>query len=268
MRLVAKLVCPICGQPSGFYIAEEATLLREASCEHCGVSLRTADTAVQLMDRMGGGREFATLRDCAQAFPSYRILNLFSIGKIHTSLQGLPGYSCGEFFDGVKSGEFKDGVQCVDLQNMPFPKNTFDFIVTEDVLEHVKNPQEAFQEIRRVLRPGGCHIFTVPVHEKQATVSREGRVPVYHGDPLREQGALVTTDFGCDLTDLLRQAGMEAHRIVAHRFFFPGEISYLDEPEGYAIYSLHQEDLLQAFQYNSIVFVAVKPLEHFWSAWF
>jgi len=268
VKLVAKMVCPICGRAAGFYIEETATLLREAKCECCGVSLRTADVAVQLIGKMGQGKRYTTLKACGEAFPHTRILNMFSMGKIHESLQALPGYSCGEFFDGVKSGAFKNGVQCVDLQAMPFKKNVFDFIITEDVLEHVENPLAAFREIRRVLRFGGSHIFTVPEHEKDISKNRSGCVPIYHGDPLREKGAMVITDFGNDLGDILRKDGMMVHRIVAHRFFFPKDISYLDDPEDYAVYEKNQQDLLRAFRYNSVVFIAQKIHTGFWKRLF
>ncbi len=38
---------------------------------------------------------------------------------------------------------------------LPFPSNTFDFILSHEVLEHVSDDQETIDEIVRVLRPGG-----------------------------------------------------------------------------------------------------------------
>lgn len=40
-------------------------------------------------------------------------------------------------------------------ENLPFGDNTFDFIHCYSVIEHVDNIKKAFQEIVRVLRPGG-----------------------------------------------------------------------------------------------------------------
>jgi SAM-dependent methyltransferase len=45
---------------------------------------------------------------------------------------------------------------------LPFDADTFDVIVSCDVLEHVENLDEALQEIHRVLRPGGSFIGFVP----------------------------------------------------------------------------------------------------------
>lgn len=44
-------------------------------------------------------------------------------------------------------------------EQIPFPENHFDYIVSLQVLEHVKNPKTIIKEIYRVLKPGGqCFI--------------------------------------------------------------------------------------------------------------
>lgn len=43
---------------------------------------------------------------------------------------------------------------------LPFDDNTFDFIISEQVLEHVMDQVGLLQELHRVMRPGGCiHVF-------------------------------------------------------------------------------------------------------------
>ena len=49
-----------------------------------------------------------------------------------------------------------------DLEAMPFPDGAFGTIVCTEVLEHVPDPSTALAEIRRVLRPGGMLIGSVP----------------------------------------------------------------------------------------------------------
>jgi methionine biosynthesis protein MetW len=49
-----------------------------------------------------------------------------------------------------------------DAADLPFPDETFDVGVCTEVLEHLFEPQKALAEIRRVLRPGGRVITTVP----------------------------------------------------------------------------------------------------------
>lgn len=42
-----------------------------------------------------------------------------------------------------------------DGQNLPFPKNSFDFVFCNESLSHVRHIQKALGEIKRVLKPGG-----------------------------------------------------------------------------------------------------------------
>ncbi len=47
-------------------------------------------------------------------------------------------------------------------ERMPFVDESFDLIVCLWVLEHLKDPVEAFREVRRVLRPRGHFVFVTP----------------------------------------------------------------------------------------------------------
>ena len=49
-----------------------------------------------------------------------------------------------------------------DIEGMPFPDSEFDAVVCTEVLEHVPNPSRALEEIRRVLKPRGVLIGSVP----------------------------------------------------------------------------------------------------------
>ena len=48
------------------------------------------------------------------------------------------------------------------LENMPFKNNEFNAAVSLWVLEHLKSPQKVFEEISRVLKPGGYFGFVTP----------------------------------------------------------------------------------------------------------
>lgn len=45
---------------------------------------------------------------------------------------------------------------------IPEPDNSFDFVFSNSVLEHIPNLAEVFVEVARVLKPGGTFVFTVP----------------------------------------------------------------------------------------------------------
>lgn len=50
----------------------------------------------------------------------------------------------------------------VDIQALPFSESQFDWVIADQVLEHVENPRKAADEMRRVLKPGGIAIFAAP----------------------------------------------------------------------------------------------------------
>ena len=118
-----------------------------------------------------------------------------------------------------------DGARCEDIADLTFEDESFDIIVSSDVLEHVNDLQSAFRETYRVLRSGGIHLFTVPPGEttiKRADIEESGIIylttPQYHLDPLNPDGILAFWTFG-----------MDAGRL----FSFPGlQISILDGPKG------------------------------------
>jgi SAM-dependent methyltransferase len=56
-----------------------------------------------------------------------------------------------------------NGYRSEDLQNQTFPDECFDIVVTQDVFEHIFEPDKAIKEIARALRPNGAFIATVPI---------------------------------------------------------------------------------------------------------
>jgi len=45
---------------------------------------------------------------------------------------------------------------------MPFDDNHFDIVISTEVLEHIADPYQYLNEVKRVLKPGGSFFFTVP----------------------------------------------------------------------------------------------------------
>src|SRR5215216_6770186 len=58
----------------------------------------------------------------------------------------------------------------VDLHDLgDFPGNVYDFVVLDEVMEHVERPHVAIGEVWRILKPGGCLMtsspFLIAVHK-------------------------------------------------------------------------------------------------------
>lgn len=49
-----------------------------------------------------------------------------------------------------------------NAMDLPFSDNSFDFVISSEVIEHTEGPEKAVHEMARVLKPGGIMIVTCP----------------------------------------------------------------------------------------------------------
>ena len=129
-------------------------------------------------------------------------------------------YVCSGYFpDKAFRSQLRERVYNLDLQDLIFEDNCMDVVISSDTMEHIPDPDSAFREIFRILKPGGFHCFTIPYHPDQKTTTRaylrNGEnvfltEPCYHHDPYMAEGCLAYTDFGYDLVDNLNRLGFKA----------------------------------------------------------
>jgi len=177
-------------------------------------------------------RERALMEVLKRYYPAYRGLTIHESSPggrgVSTRLaQECRNYSYSHYFPDTPPGEInpKHNARCESLEALTFPDATFDLIITQDVMEHVLAPEAAFREIARVLKPGGAHVFTVPLVRKteasRPRAIRKGKDEVeflldaqYHGNPVDARGALVTMDWGYDIVSFIKSVcGMPGHII-------------------------------------------------------
>ena len=263
--------CFICGNHVEFQL-ETGFSLRESRCPVCQGSKRSRDLAKVIVG-IYLKSESLSLSEGLDLLKNMTIYEAASSGAIHEYLSKLPHYICSEYFDNAPSESIsKSWIRCEDLQNLTFSNNSFDLVITQDVFEHIKNPERAFLEIKRVLKPGGHHIFTVPFHEGRKTLTRvktkDGKKnfllpPVHHFDPLRKNGSLVYTDFGDDIIDHLNSLGLDTEVASLELFYSPEVIPWVTDETSYQLYLNYKEkgELLKYFLYNSIVFKSAKKTD-------
>lgn len=116
-----------------------------------------------------------------------------------------------------QSGQIIKGIRHEDVMNLSFANDSLDLICSNDVFEHIPDPNRAFAECARVLRPGGIMLATIPFHcESNSSVVRASLTAsginhllpaMFHGNPVSEKGSLVFTSFGWDILEDMKKAG-------------------------------------------------------------
>lgn len=199
-----KGFCPCCEKEVNF-VANHHWLRDHFLCSNCGCL----------------PRERALMLTISREFPNWKTLH------IHESSPGRRGHSLtlknnnknyleSQYFEYRPFGELTNGVRNEDLENQTFNNDSFDLVVTSDVMEHIYDPVKAFKEIHRTLKPGGAHIFSVPLVNKHEPTQRwavRGKdggpdflfTPEWHGNPVNEKGSPVTMHWGFDIVDYIAE---------------------------------------------------------------
>lgn len=210
--------CPICERDATF-IARDPWLRDHYKCTRC----RSIP------------RERALMLVLQQRFPNWRTATIHESSPVNRGAStrfahGCPQYIPSQFFANQRPGTVVDGFRCENLEQLTFADESIDLHVTQDVFEHVLRPDRAFAEIARTLKPGGAHLFTVPLVKKEQPSRRRIELdaagivshlvpPEYHGNPVDANGSLVTIDWGFDIRDHIANAcGLDT------------EIIHLDDP--------------------------------------
>lgn len=212
-------LCSICGARGRFARGPERSWREAYPCPACGFTQRWRDQAAILVDEFGRG-EALSLHDLVKRglLDGVDILEPALRGPFVRSMRGLPNYVQSYLWPDLSPGAVTaEGIRNEDLTRLTFEDESFDLVITSDVMEHLIDIRAAFAETLRVLRPGGIHVFSIPNDfpfppQTLARVAMDGgeevhlKPPVYHnaGDGSK---CLVYTDFGADLTDLIHELG-------------------------------------------------------------
>jgi SAM-dependent methyltransferase len=174
-------------------------------CSRCSSSLRIRRVATVLLEHYGDGASSISELVRSAAFRALDVAEINAVGALHPFLAELPRLRYTEYSAG---GE--------DLQALSYGDESLDLVLTSDTLEHVPDWELALAETRRVLRPGGRHILTVPLvptRDRTLDVRANGW---YHGrgsGPYavirRQSDYRVYTVFGRDILDALHAARFE-----------------------------------------------------------
>jgi len=199
--------CPVCRKKATFS-SVGYNYREDFVCHNCGVPSRSR-LLILALDKFCPNWTSLAIHESS---PIIRASKIFKQN---------PKYSFSQYYPDKPIGSIVNGFRNENLENLTFEDNQFDVFITQDVLEHVYNPEKVFSEIARVLKPSGIHIFTVPIHnmngstEVWAKLSTKGepiflKTEEWHGNPVSGKGSACTMHYGYDIIDIIsKSCGMK-----------------------------------------------------------
>lgn len=87
--------------------------------------------------------------------------------ELRKKFSNLNGIDLRKDIKNIERALEKDGIRANlingDLSNLPYKNDTFDYVVSMSVLEHIPDLEQPVKEIKRVLKKGGTAIIGFPV---------------------------------------------------------------------------------------------------------
>lgn len=164
-RLLATLICAHCGR---FYLQTEQGSINFLTANESNAVNASAQTAEN------------SIKNYFKRWPRlYRIIIFLIAPVLYSGLtveKFFSRFPKGSLMLNVGSGPTREHPQVINLDIFPFPEvnvlafgnrlpfrnDAFDAVCSEQVLEHVSNPQEVVAEMIRVTKPGGLIYISVP----------------------------------------------------------------------------------------------------------
>lgn len=203
-------VCNICGKQTRFFFQDPALYRESLNCEHCRSTSRYRSIArglLRAIERLCGVKA-ESLAACPRAKPARRLRVYDTQPPFYYASCAYPipdllkktgwiDVELSQYKPNKKLGiEIAAGVTNQNLECLTFADESFDVVVTSDVMEHVRLDDLAHREIYRVLKPGGYYLFTVPHYRVREETLERVKVmdpadpgkdvhlldPEYHGD--------------------------------------------------------------------------------------
>jgi SAM-dependent methyltransferase len=223
--------CPIC-EATRRFVAENAWYRDSLFCDGCGSVPRERALALILGRAVHNWRE----KRIHESSPVPRGISL-------KMSQECPGYVATQYYPAEPLGAMVGTMRNENLEATTFADGAFDIVLSLDVLEHVNDPAACFADMHRTLSPGGVCIFTAPTEKSRVESERVARYmedgtieyyaePEYHGNPVNDEGALVTFRYGYELgNDIGRWAPFDVtvYRFANHTYGIIGEYTEVYE---------------------------------------
>lgn len=121
--------------------------------------------------------------------------------------------------DKLSSGTIINGIRHENALDLSFEDESLDFIISNDVYEHVPDIMKTFKEAYRTLKNSGYIVFTVPFSSDKNETTVRAKIEnnelmllmekEIHGNPMSNEGALAFYNFGWDILKMQKDSGFK-----------------------------------------------------------
>lgn len=243
LNLEKKRKCPICGEFCIEFEPFGGSLYEKEQCPNCGSLARHRSLYLEMKHETNILNETNNIKILHFA-PEPALYDLFDKKDnidyvpvdLNTSYKKELFFFCNgktlKYFENYQD-YIKDKV---DVQNIPYDDNTFDYIIINHVLEHVPQDKKAISEIYRVLKPGGVAFISVPIGGEKTMEDERINTPElrlkYYDDPTHLRL------YGRDLKEKLEDFGFEVEEYCNGDYFSEKERNLYKLPDDEYTYIL------------------------------
>jgi SAM-dependent methyltransferase len=179
-------------------------------CAHCRMSRRVRMLLWTLTELYSGSNPL-------------RILHLNQVNDLSLALRRFGGVVETIYRPDLERGTPVHDCFNENICDLTFRDAEFDLAVHSETLEHVFDFRKALDEVKRVLKPGGCQVYTLPLLHDRVTRQRmrqdeRGQVvsmlpPSYHGN---SEEFPVVWEFGYDF---VRERGKQLAKVYYDNYW-------------------------------------------------
>ena len=203
-RWTNKVQCPLCNSSFKEFEPFGIKERKNARCPGCGALERHRLIWLYLKKStsiFSNDTERTLLHFAPEGFFTNRLANI-------KNLKYIPADLFPELYQ-QKNGP---KVEKVDITEIPFENESFDFILCNHVLEHIPDDAKAMNELYRVMKKGGWGIFQVPLDKTRNVTYEDFSIT----DPEEREKAFGQSDhvrwYGNDYKNRLEKAGFKVIR--------------------------------------------------------